>query len=55
MKRISTRRRALPELISDTSPLQYLHQIGLLEILPELAEQVRVPSAVVNEPVKGRA
>lgn len=45
----------MPELISDTSPLQYLHQIGLLEILPELVEQVRVPPAVIEELAKGRA
>jgi len=39
----------LPDLICDTSALQYLHQLGLLHILTALAEQVTVPSAVVAE------
>jgi predicted nucleic acid-binding protein len=39
----------LPDLICDTSPLQYLHQPNLLRILPALAEQVIVPPAVAKE------
>jgi len=45
----------LPEVICNTSPLQYLHQIGLLHILPALAGRVIVPQAVVDELAKGRA
>lgn len=45
----------MPELICDTSPLQYLHQLGRLDLLPKLAEAVRVPPAVVNELAEGRA
>lgn len=45
----------MPDLICDTSPLQYLHQLGLLDVLSELAEQVRVPPAVVEELAEGRA
>jgi predicted nucleic acid-binding protein len=44
----------LPEVISDTSPLQYLHQLGLLHILPALAGHVIVPSAVEGELLVGR-
>jgi hypothetical protein len=39
----------LAELICDTSPLQYLHQIRHLAILPTLASRVLVPPAVVDE------
>ena len=37
------------DLIVDTSPVQYLHQLELLHILPNLANQVFVPSAVIEE------
>ena len=37
------------DLICDTSPIQYLHQLQLLYIVPKLANQVFVPSAVVEE------
>lgn len=37
------------DLIVDTSPVQYLHQLELLHILPNLANQVFFPSAVVEE------
>jgi predicted nucleic acid-binding protein len=39
----------LPEVICDTSPLQYLYQLDLLHILPALSEQVIVPPSVVKE------
>jgi len=39
----------LPDVICDTSPLQYLHQLNLLRILPALAERVIVPPAVTKE------
>jgi len=44
----------LPEVFSDTSPLQYLHQIGLLHVLPALVERVVVPPAVDEELAVGR-
>jgi predicted nucleic acid-binding protein len=45
----------LPEVISNTSPLQYLHQLGLLDLLPRLVGRVTVPQAVVDELEAGRA
>jgi len=44
----------LPKLICDTSPVQYLHQLGLLHILPALAECVMLPPAVIAEVATGR-
>jgi len=44
----------LPEAISNTSPLQYLHQVGLLYILPALTTRVIVPRAVASELEAGR-
>lgn len=44
----------MPEVISNTSPLQYLHQLGLLELLPQLVGRVTVPQAVVEELGAGR-
>jgi uncharacterized protein len=45
----------LPDVICNTSPFQYLHQLDLLAILPALAGEVIVPPAVVNELAVGRA
>lgn len=45
----------MPEVICNTSPLQYLHQIGMLHLLPALVGQVIVPEAVVEELAIGRA
>lgn len=45
----------MPEAIADTSPLQYLHQSGLLELLPALYGQVTVPKAVAAELEAGRS
>jgi len=39
----------LHKLVCNTSPLQYLHQIGCLEIVKQLAAEVLVPPAVVEE------
>jgi uncharacterized protein len=39
----------LPEVICDTSPLQYLHQLGQLSILPALAGSIIVPPSVQVE------
>lgn len=45
----------MPELVCDTSPLQYLHQLGQLELLPKLAGKIIVPPAVVKELTVGRS
>ncbi|OFV87171.1 MAG: nucleic acid-binding protein [Acidobacteria bacterium RBG_16_68_9] len=45
----------MPEVIADTSPLQYLHQLGLLHLLPALYQRIIVPEAVVRELADGRA
>jgi len=37
------------KLVCNTSPLQYLHQIGLLDIVPRLTTQVLVPKAVADD------
>ncbi|MEW6683468.1 MAG: DUF3368 domain-containing protein [Nitrospirota bacterium] len=42
-------------MICNTSPIQYLHQIGLLHLLPAFAGRVIVPQAVVEELAQGRA
>ena len=39
----------MPEVICNTSPLQYLHQIGRLSILPALVGSIVVPPAVLVE------
>jgi predicted nucleic acid-binding protein len=45
----------LADVICNTSPLQYLHQLQLLPILPALTTHVIVPPAVVEELDAGRA
>ncbi|OGV81390.1 MAG: hypothetical protein A3K19_07970 [Lentisphaerae bacterium RIFOXYB12_FULL_65_16] len=45
----------MPEVIVDTSPLQYLHQLRLLHVLPALASRIVVPRPVVDELEVGRA
>lgn len=45
----------MAEIICDTSSMQYLHQLGLLHLLPQLAERVLVPQAVVDELAVGRS
>jgi hypothetical protein len=44
----------LPNVICNTSPLQYLHQIGYLELLPRLVSRIVVPTAVATELEAGR-
>jgi len=39
----------MPSVISDTSPLQYLHQIGCLDLLADLYQRVIVPDGVAQE------
>ena len=45
----------MPDIICDTSSIQYLYQLGMLHILPALAARVVVPPAVVEEIAAGRA
>lgn len=44
----------MPEVISNTSPLFYLHQLGLIHLLPEIYGKIVVPVAVVVELEAGR-
>ncbi len=45
----------MPEVvISNTSPLQYLHQLGHLELLPHFYQQIQIPPAVTFEWSAGR-
>lgn len=44
----------MPDVICNTSPLQYLHQIGHLQLLPKLVSRVVVPTAVAEELAEGR-
>ena len=43
------------EAICDTSPIQYLHQIGFLHLLAEFYSRVIVAPAVVDELERGRS
>ena len=44
----------MPEYICDTSVMQYLHQIGVLHILPALGSSNCIPPAVSSELAAGR-
>ena len=44
----------MPEVISNTSPLLYLHRIDALDWLPELCGGVWIPRAVAQELSEGR-
>jgi hypothetical protein len=44
----------MPETISNTSPIQYLFQCNLLDLLPSLFDRVIIPEAVVAEISEGR-
>lgn len=45
----------MPEVvISNTSPLQYLHQLGYLQLLPRFYQQIQIPQAVIDELAAGR-
>ena len=41
------------DVFCNTSPLQYLHQVGELELLPALFEHVQVAEAVAAELAEG--
>jgi predicted nucleic acid-binding protein len=45
----------MPEVITDTSPIQYLYQIAQLALLPTLYGQIRMPQAVADELAQGLA
>ena len=45
----------MTDVICNTSPFQYLHQIDQLRILPALAGQITTPPAVVDEIAVGRS
>lgn len=45
----------MPEVVCNTSPVQYLHLLGKLELLPKLYGRVLLPSAVASELDAGRA
>jgi len=45
----------MPKVIANTSPIQYLFQLGLLYLLPSLYGRVFVPSAVHDELDRGKA
>ena len=44
----------MPEVIANTSPLQYLHQVDCLELLPRLFGRITVAGAVISELAAGR-
>ena len=39
----------MPEAITNTSPLIYLHRVEALEWLPQLFDEIWTPPAVVDE------
>ena len=45
----------MPDVICNTSPVQYLYQVGLLHVLPSLAGHIIIPPAVAEELATGRA
>ena len=44
----------MADIVCNTSPLQYLHQLGQLELLQQLCGEIIVPTAVVDELRVGR-
>ena len=43
------------DAICDTSPLQYLHQVGFLHLLGEFYTRTIIPPAIVDELERGRS
>ncbi len=43
----------MPNFISNTSPIQYLYQTNLLELLPQLYGNIILPQGVVIELAEG--
>lgn len=44
----------MPEAISNTSPLLYIHRIGAIDWLPKIFSEFWIPSAVSEELIEGR-
>jgi hypothetical protein len=44
----------VPDVVADTSVIQYLFQIGLLDLLFTLYPRISIPEAVANELAEGR-
>jgi len=44
----------VPDVVCDTSVIQYLFQIGLLDLLFTLYQAISIPKAVANELAEGR-
>lgn len=44
----------MPDVICNTSPIQYLYQLGQLDLLPRITQPIIVPTAVVTELELGR-
>lgn len=44
----------MPDVISDTSVIQYLFQVGLLDLLFTLYQEITIPEAVAGELAEGR-
>ncbi|MBD2185255.1 hypothetical protein H6S82_06270 [Planktothrix sp. FACHB-1355] len=44
----------MPNVISDTSPIQYLYQLNLLDLLPNLYSEIIIPQAVESEIATGK-
>lgn len=53
MKKSFVARRGLTDVVCNTSPIQYLHQLGQLDLLQALSTAVFVPPAVENEIARG--
>ena len=45
----------MPDVFCDTSVIQYLFQVGLLDLLFTLYQEISIPAAVANELAGGRA
>lgn len=43
----------MPNVIVNTSPIQYLYQVNLLDLLPALYDQIMLPESVFNELATG--
>lgn len=44
----------MPDVISDTSVIQYFFQVGLLDLLFALYHEISIPEAVASELAEGR-
>ena len=44
----------MPDVICNTSPIQYLYQVQLMDLFPKLVGRVIVPPAVIGELAEGR-